>query len=103
KTAESKTAAVITATSDGKLNRILSDALAKRVQSNDIQIATDYLQPEFVSDGLFKSIFDGSRDALQRLEMTNSLDMLVLARQTVQYSRSPALDNLITARMGLEV
>jgi hypothetical protein len=95
--------AVVVATGDGKLDSTISTALADHFKSDTVKISTSLFKPEFVSDKLFDSVFDGSTEILNKLDLANSLDALLLARETVQYSKSPSLDNLVTANLKLEV
>lgn len=97
-----KTVAIVVASEDGKLNHDLSAALAEWFQADKVETLSALFAPEFVYDGLFADTFDGSLTALTRLDLTNSLDVLVLGRQTVKYSQTAALDNLFTANMQLE-
>jgi hypothetical protein len=98
-----RTAAVVVATEDGRLNRTVTAALASRFTGEAVQILPSFFKPEFVSDGLFNNTFNGSEEISEKLELAHSLDTLVLGRQDVQYSENPALDNVITATMRLNV
>jgi len=89
---------------NGKTDQAVSSALANHFKSDTVKISTAFFKPEFVSDNLFGSVFDGSTDILKKLELANSLDGLLLARETVQYVTNPAsLDNVITANMTVEI
>jgi hypothetical protein len=39
----------------------------------------------------------------RKLELTNSLDALLLAHQSVEYSSNPSLENVLTANMKLKI
>jgi len=95
--------AIIAASEDGKLNSAISTALAQHFRTDSVEIISSFFKPEFVSDKLFAEVFNGSTDVLKKLEVANSLDALLLSRQSVQYSTSPSLLDLITANMQLEV
>ena len=103
KTPGSRTLALVVATDDGKIDRTISAALAGHFKNGTVQISTSFFKPEFVSDNLFASIFSGSTEIINQLELAKSLDALLLARLTVQYSTSPELDNVMTAHARLEV
>jgi hypothetical protein len=103
RTPGSEMLAVVVATGDGKIDHTASTALADYFKADNVKISTSFFKPEFVSDKLFANVFDGSTDVLNKLELANSLDALVLARETVDYSKTPSLDNLITANLQLEV
>src|ERR1700733_7504486 len=99
-----KSLALLVVNQDGQLDSLVGSAIADRFKSETVSISSSFFKPKFVSDKLFASVFDGSTDILNQLELTNSLDALLLARETVQYVKNPAsLDNLITAHMTLEV
>jgi hypothetical protein len=95
--------AVVVATGDGKLDSAVSTALANHFKSDTVKISTAFFKPEFVSDKLFDSVFNGSTEILNKLDLANSLDALLLARETVQYSKTASLDNLVTANLQLEI
>ena len=103
RTTGSETLAIVVATDDGKIDHTVSPALANHCQTNNIKIASSVFKPEFVSDGLFATVFDGSTEILNKLELAKSFDALLLASQTVQYSKYPSLNNVISAHMQLEV
>jgi len=96
------TVAVVAATEDGKLNSAITAALAGKFQK-DARILSAFFTPDFISDGLFNDAFAGNAGQFQTLDLTNAVDVVVLARQDVQYSQSAALDNVITATMRLDV
>jgi hypothetical protein len=99
-----KSLALVVATQDGKPDPAVSDALANHFKSDTVTISTSFFKPEFVSDKLFASVFDGSPEVLTKLELAKSLDALLLARETVKFSRNPAsLDNVLTANVQLEI
>lgn len=98
-----QTAAIAVVSDDGKFNGSLDAALAGHFRSKTLRAISSFFTPSFISDGLFASTFAGSTEALTKLDLTNSVDVLLLARQTVQYSTNASLDNLITANMQLEV
>jgi hypothetical protein len=98
-----KSMAIVVVSEDGKLNQAISTALSQHLKTNSVELFSSFFKPEFVSDKLFATVFGGSTDVLNELEVTNSLDALILSRQTVQYSTTPSLMNLVTANMQLEV
>jgi len=95
--------AIVVASEDGRLNRTVSAALTDHFKSQNAEILSSFFTPEFVSDGLFNTVIGGSGDLSRQLELANTLDSLLLARQQVQYSTNPDLLNVITANMQLEV
>jgi len=103
RTTGSETLALVVVTENGKLDHTVSTALANHLQINNVKISSSFFKPEFVSDNLFANVFEGSTEILNKLELAKSLDALLLARQTVQYSKDPSLENVISAHMQLEV
>lgn len=103
RTPSTKSMAIVVVSEDGKLNQNVSTALSQHLKTNSVEFFSSFFKPEFVSDKLFATVFGGSTDVLNELEVINSLDALVLSRQTVQYSTTPSLMNLVTANMQLEV
>jgi hypothetical protein len=99
----SETVAIAVVSEDGKLNRAVTDAIAGRFKKEPVEIISSLFKPEFVSDGLFNDAFTGSGEILNKLELAKSLDALLLARQDVQYSTNPSLQNVVTATMQLKV
>jgi hypothetical protein len=95
--------AVAAASEDGTLNRHIGEALASRFKTNTIEMLPSLFTAEFLSDGLFADTFSGSRAPLARLDLLNSLDGLVLARESVDYSQNPSLENTVSAHMQVNV
>jgi hypothetical protein len=98
-----RAAAIVVASEDGKFNSAVAAALRNHLSTESNEFVSSFFKPEFVSDSLFAKVFGGSKDVLKKLEVAASLDSLVLARQTVQYSTNASLQNVITANMQLEV
>jgi len=91
---KSETVAIVVASENGKLNRTVTDALARHFKTGNFGINSAFFNPEFVSDGLFDDVFSGSGEVLNKLELAKSLDALLLARQEVQYAPNPSLGNV---------
>ncbi|MEI9961037.1 MAG: FlgO family outer membrane protein [Limisphaerales bacterium] len=83
------------ASESGTANSAVNDALLSRFKSADAQIVPSFFKPAFVSDGLFDTAFAGSSDLFDKLELSKSLDGLLLAREKVQYAANPSLENVI--------
>ena len=98
-----ETVALAVASEDGNVNRAVSAALANHFNSPAVEMLPGYFKPSFVSDQLFAGVFAGSAEVVGKLELAKSLDAALLARQSVQYSQNPGLDNILTATMQLEV
>jgi hypothetical protein len=109
-----KNVAVVAATTDGEPDRPIADALVNQLKDEPLALFTSFFKPAFFADGLFSNIFAGSLESVDKLELTNTLDALLLAQEQVQYSTNGAeqvqystngadLDNVITARARLEV
>jgi len=101
--AGNRAVAIVVANGNGKLNSAIATALARRFQGASIQISSSFFTPEFVSDGLFNNALAGSRELFRKLELVNSVDALVLAKEDVQYSQNAALENVTTATIQLDV
>lgn len=95
--------AVVAVSEDGKINSTVSQVIADVLKTDSMAVTPSLFTPEFVSDGLFAQALGDSRAILDKLDLSNSLGALVLARQTVLYSTNAALENIITANMRLEV
>ncbi len=98
-----KTVALVAVSENGKFNRTVSDAVADRLKGDTVQIVASFFKPEFVSDGLFNSAFAEPNEIIKKLELAKSLDVVLLARQTVRYSTTASLENVTTASMELEL
>ncbi len=98
-----QTLAVVAATETGKLSSNIGNALARHLKTANVEITSSFFTLEFVSDGLFAGMFNGSTEQFGKLELAHSLNAIVLARQTVQYSKNPSLENVTTAAMQLDV
>jgi hypothetical protein len=93
----------VAASENDTLNGAVTAALVDRFRNESVELASSFFKPAFVSDGLFEQALSGSGDPFAKLEVTNSLDAVVLARQTVEYTPNAAPENLISARMQLKV
>jgi hypothetical protein len=98
-----KTIAVVVASENGTWNTTVNAALVKHLKNEPVRLVSSFFTPAFVSDGLFNDAFADSGDLFNRLELPKSLDGLLLAREQVQYSSNPSLQNVITASLELDV
>jgi hypothetical protein len=97
-----KTVAVVVSC-DGRIHHALDATLVDRFNQKSLQVLPSFFTSEFVSDGLFEQAFTGSKELFTKLELTNYVDALVLAREKVEYSTNPSLENVLTASATLEV
>ena len=88
---------------DGKYDRTLNAAIGSRLQAPPVQILSSVFRPAFVADGLFSQALSGSTSVIDKLELSKSVDMLLLGRETVEYSTDPSLGNLVSAHLHLEL
>lgn len=95
--------AIVAVSEQGKLNRSLAAAVADRLKSDSIAVEPSAFKAEFVTDGMFDRLFDGSTDAISKLRLAERFDGVVLAKEQVEYSTDPSLENLITATMSVEI
>jgi hypothetical protein len=98
-----KTVAIAVASENGTLNRAVADAIADRFKKEPVQIISSLFKPAFVADGMFQEILSGSGGPFVRLDLANSLDGVVLARQDVHYAQNPSLQNVISATMQVKL
>jgi hypothetical protein len=98
-----RTVAIVAASQDGKASSIINSALARHISSTNIETFSAFFTPEFISDGLFAEVFNGSTDAITKLELAKSLDAVLLARENLQFSKDTSMENLVTANLQLEV
>jgi hypothetical protein len=104
KTPGVKSLALVVANQNGSFDPTIGEALKSHFKSDSIKISTSFFKPKFVSEGLFTNLFDGSTDILKNLDLPNSLDAVLLAREAIQFVNNPAsLDNVLTANMTLEI
>jgi hypothetical protein len=95
--------AVATSSDDATFDGAFASAITDRFASNNVRTVSGLFAPAFISDGLFTETFNGSLSPLRNLELTNLLDVLILAKQSVQYSTNKSLNNTIMASLQLEV
>jgi hypothetical protein len=95
--------AVVAASEDGKIERDLMQALSSHLKTNGVEIVDSFFKPELLSDRLLDDLFSESTQLRQKLELDKSLDGLILARVAVEYVSNPSLQNVITARLSLDV
>lgn len=87
----------------GTMNPAIANALTQRLKTAEVQLLNSFFKPEFVADRFVANIFSGDTGIFGRLELTNSLNGVLVGRQTVTYSTNAALENTITANLRLEV
>jgi hypothetical protein len=88
----------------GESDRPIAEALARRLEGENLVLFTSFFKPAFYADGLFSNILAGSTAPIYNLELTNKLDALLLAQERVQYSTNGnESDHVITANARLEV
>jgi hypothetical protein len=102
-TGEKQTLDVVAVSENGKLNSNIGQVIAGVFKTDRMEVTTSRFTPEFVSDGLFAQAFGDARTILNKLDLTNSFEAVLLARQKVQYSTNATLENVITANMRLEM
>ncbi len=98
-----KTVAVAVVSENGAFDFALNSAVASHLKTDSASILTSFFRPAFVSDGLFANAFAGSNGIFDKLDLSKSLDVLLLGREQVQYSSDPSLENVMTANMELEI
>ena len=98
-----KTFAVAVASEDDKLNGAVTAAFVSRFKNEPVELVSSFFKAAFVSDGLFQEAFGGSGGPFDRLDLTNSLDVVVFAQQNVQYSQNAGVENVVSATMQLKV
>jgi hypothetical protein len=81
----------------------LSATITSTLSSSAASSIQNLFTHQFIVDGLFDEIFGGNLRALTDLELAKRIKTLVLARESVEYSRTPELENVITASMEVEV
>ena len=95
--------AVAVASENRSMNHAMAVTLISHFKTDHVQLTDSFFKPELVADGLFNSAFNGSSELFNKLELTNSLDALLLARQAVLYETNSELNNVITANMTIEI
>lgn len=95
--------AILVANETGQPNAPLGHALGTLLNTNGLTTTASLFTPEFIADGLFDKTIAGAKEIFDKLELTNFVQAVLLAHQSVQYSTNSALDGLITATMTVEV
>lgn len=93
--------AVLIVSEDGRPNLHLGHALVSLLNDAGLPSTASLFTGEFVADGLFRETLDGSRTAINRLDVPQLAEALLLGRQTVSYGTDATLGGLVTARMEL--
>ncbi len=95
--------AILVANETGQPNAPLGHAFGTLLTTNGLTTTASLLTPEFIADGLFDKTIGGSKESFDKLELTNLVQAVLLAHQSVQYSTNSALNGLITATMAVDV
>ncbi len=99
----SKMLIIASVSEDGKIDRGLNAALTRRFKNDFPEIASGFFNPEFFSDGLFNQMFDNPDAIIKKLELANRAYAVLLAREKVDYTSDPALENVMSAHLNLEI
>jgi hypothetical protein len=99
----SQMVAVAVVSENRAMNHSIGAALVNHFKTQHVQLTDSFFKPEWASDGLFNSAFNGSIELFNKLELPKTLDALLLARQEVQYETNADLNNIVTANMHLEI
>lgn len=97
------TIAVAIESERGTMNPAVANALTRQLTNGGLHLLNSYFKPEFVADKFVDSILSGDTGIFARLELTNSLNGVLVGRQTVTYSTNATFDNTVTANLELEV
>jgi hypothetical protein len=84
-------------------NSVMAQALVTVLRSRSAKASASLFTPAFISDGLFEKAFAGSQGLLDRLALTNVADIVLLARESVEYEKKQSLQGMVTARLKLEL
>lgn len=95
--------AVLIVDESNKQNTALSSTIADRLSTGGVKTTISLFKPAFVTDGLFKQVFEGQTDIVNRLPIKNGARTLLLGRQTVTYTSNPQLNDTVTATMNLDL
>jgi hypothetical protein len=98
-----KMVAVAVVSENGAFNFAVNAAIANHLKTDSASMLTSFFRPAFVTDGLFANAFAGSNGIFDKLDLSKSLDVLLLGREQVQYSSDPSLENVMTANIQLEI
>lgn len=98
-----RSAALFILSDKSQKNEAVGTALAGSLRQPEFSVSSDFFKPAFGSDGLAEQLLTGSRDIGVKLELANSLDVLLLGRISTSYTTNDALQNLITAESKLEL
>lgn len=95
--------AIVVADENGKANLTVGKSLAAIFGTGDTKAMTWFFKTDFLSTGVFQEIFDGSNEFFEKLDLSKTLAAVVLGIESVNYTHTPSLENLITAHMDLKV
>lgn len=84
-------------------NSPVGQALVAVLKTRSANASASIFTPDFISDGLFGKAFAGSQGVLDGLALTNAADILLLARESVEYAKNETVQGVITAHLKLEL
>ena len=94
--------AVMVADENGRPNESLAQSICTLLDTNGLTTTASLFTPAFIADGLFGQMLSGSKEAFDKLQLTNTIQAVMLARQSVEYSTNSALADVITATMTFD-
>lgn len=87
----------------GTINPKIATVLTERLKNDGVQLFNSFFKPEFVADKFVTRLLSGETGIIEQLELTNSLDAVLIGRQNVAYSTNAELGDMVTANLSLEL
>jgi len=94
---------VVVAANQRENDSVLSEAASSLVERSGFVVVKGLLRPEFVSDGLFETAFDGRWDSVADLNFANRCEFLALCQFVATSETRPAFQNAKAASGKLRI
>jgi hypothetical protein len=103
KVTDIKQIAVAVESEDGKWSKEVGRLISKIFESESTKPFASVFSNDFLADGLFTEIFQGTLTPIQKLDLAKNFDFLILGKLTVEYSTNPTLEDVITATLSFDL
>ncbi|NUO09435.1 MAG: hypothetical protein HUU08_12280 [Candidatus Brocadia sp.] len=100
---ESQEVAVLVVDEGNNVSQDITQKIALSVKNERLNVVSSLFTDSFVSDGIFEGIFRGDANEVKKLELSKYIDYVILGKKIVIFSENPELQNVITAKVSIEV
>lgn len=100
---ESQEVAVLVVDEDNKISYEITQEITSILKKMRTNVTASLFTGQFVTDGLFRKIFEGNAGEVKNLGLSEHIDHIVLCKKTAKFTENPEMQNMITAHAVIEI